>query len=41
VVTEAEPGTAVGYHVDDVGLALGDLVRDVAAEEAARATSHG
>jgi hypothetical protein len=33
-------GPAWGYHVDDVGLALGDLVRDVAGQEAAWATAH-
>ena len=33
-------GPAWGYHVDDVGLALGDLVRDVAGEEAAWARTH-
>jgi hypothetical protein len=33
-------GPAWGYHVDDVGLALGNLVRDVAGEEAAWARTH-
>jgi hypothetical protein len=33
-------GPAWGYHVDDVGLALGDLVRDVAGEEAAWTAAH-
>jgi hypothetical protein len=33
-------GPAWGYHVHDVGLGLGDLVRDVAGEEAAWATAH-
>ena len=28
-------GAAWGYHVDDINLALGNLVDDVAAEEAA------
>jgi Protein of unknown function (DUF3089) len=33
-------GPAWGYHVDDVGLTLGNLVRDVAGEEAAWTAAH-
>jgi hypothetical protein len=32
----ASLGPNWGYHLDDVNLALGDLVHDVAMEEAAR-----
>ena len=34
-------GAAWGYHVDDVNLALGNLVEDVASEEAAFTKAHG
>ena len=39
VVTE-ELGPDWGYHADDIGLALGNLVRDVASEEAAWTAAH-
>jgi hypothetical protein len=39
VVTESL-GPTWGYHLDDVNLALGNLLSDVAAEERAFATSH-
>jgi len=39
IVTEAA-GPAWGYHADDISLALGNLVRDVAGEEAAWAAAH-
>ena len=39
VVTEAL-GPAWGYHLDDINLALGNLVADVASEEAAYSSAH-
>ena len=40
VVTE-KLGPTWGYHADDVNLALGDLLHDVAGEEAAWTQAHG
>jgi hypothetical protein len=40
VVTESL-GRLWGYHLDDINLALGNLVADVATEEAAYTTEHG
>jgi hypothetical protein len=34
-------GPTWGYHADDINLAFGDLVHDVALEEAAWSSSHG
>jgi hypothetical protein len=37
---QESPGPTWGYHADDINLALGDLVRDVAGEEVAWARRH-
>ena len=40
VVNESELGPAWGYHLDEFGLTLGDLVHDVTGQEAAWMAAH-
>jgi hypothetical protein len=40
-VVKETSGPTWGYHLDDINLCLGNLIRDVAGEEAAWVTAHG
>jgi Protein of unknown function (DUF3089) len=40
-IVSQQLGPTWGYHADDVGLALGNLIQDIAGEEAAWVAAHG